>query len=151
MTGQEAGSKKRILGLDFGSKTVGVAVTDALGITVQGVETIWREKENHLRRTLRRIGELVDEFGITAIVLGYPLNMDDSIGDRAQKTLEFKKELEKRFEIPVFLSDERLTTLEAEEILAESGVRREDYKKYVDKIAAVLILEGYLNNGNGSN
>ncbi len=151
MTGKEADKKERILGLDFGSRTVGVAVTDALGITVQGVETIWREKENHLRKTLRRIGELVDELGITAIVLGYPLNMDDSIGDRAQKTLEFKKELEKRFEIPVFLSDERLTTVEAEEILSDSGVRREDYKKYVDKIAAVLILEGYLNNGNRSN
>ena len=134
----------RVLGLDFGSKTVGVAVTDPLGMTAQGVEIIRRPKENHLRSTFRRIDELIEYYHPEAIVLGYPLNMDGSVGDRAVKTQEFRRELERRTGVPVFLYDERLTTVEAEEIMAEAGVAREDYKKYVDQIAAVLILEEYL-------
>ncbi|HUM82301.1 MAG TPA: Holliday junction resolvase RuvX [Lachnospiraceae bacterium] len=136
----------RILGLDFGSKTVGVAVCDPLGITAQGVEIIRRPKENHLRRTFKRIEELAGEYGAEAIVLGYPLNMDDSVGDRARQTLGFKRELEERIGLPVFLYDERLTTVAADEIMEEAGVSPEDYGKYVDKIAAQIILQDYLNN-----
>ncbi len=134
----------RILGLDYGSRTCGVAVSDPLGITAQGLETIVRKDENKLRRTLARIEELAGEYGAEKIVLGFPLNMNDTVGPRAQKTLEFKEMLERRTGLPVILQDERLTTVEAEEVLIEAGVRREERKWYVDKVAAVLILQGYL-------
>lgn len=135
----------RIMGLDYGSKTVGVAVCDPLGFTAQGIETIVRKEENKLRKTLARITELIAEYQIETIVLGYPKNMDDSIGERAIKTEEFRDMLVRRSELPVVLWDERLTTIEANEILIESGVRREDRKKVIDKIAATLILQSYLN------
>jgi len=134
----------RILGLDYGSKTVGVAVCDPLGITAQGLETIVRKEENKLRRTLARIETLIDEYQIETIVLGYPKNMDDSIGERARKTEEFRDMLVRRTGLPVVLWDERLTTIEANDILIQSGVRRENRKKVIDKIAAVLILQSYL-------
>ena len=134
----------RILGLDYGSRTCGVAVSDPLGITAQGLETIVRKEENKLRRTLARIEELVREYGAEKIVLGFPLNMNDTIGPRVEKTLAFKEMLERRTGLPVILQDERLTTVEVEEVLIEAGVRREHRKQYVDKLAAVLILQGYL-------
>ena len=134
----------RILGLDYGSKTVGVAVTDPLGLTAQGVEIIRRKEENKLRRTYARIEELASEYGATAIVLGYPLNMDDTEGERARKTLAFKEALERRTGLPVFLQDERLTTVEADEIMIEAGLSREERKQHVDRIAAQLILRDYL-------
>ncbi len=134
----------RVLGLDFGSKTCGVALCDPLGLTAQGLETIVRKEENKLRRTLARIDELVKEYGVETIVLGLPLNMDDTMGPRAEATLLFKEQVERRTGVPVVLWDERLTTVAAEEVLIESGVRREDRKKYVDKVAATLILQGYL-------
>lgn len=134
----------RVMGLDFGSKTVGVAVCDPLGITAQGVETIVRKDENKLRQTLARIEALVNEYGVEKIVLGFPKNMNNTIGERAEKTLEFQEKVERRTGIPVILWDERLTTASAERTLMESNVRREDRKKYVDKIAAVFILQGYL-------
>ena len=130
----------RMLGLDYGSRTVGVAVSDPLGITAHGVETITRKEENKLRRTLARIEELIGEYQIEMIVLGYPKNMDDSIGERAKKTEEFRDMLVRRTDLPVVLWDERLTTMEANDILIESGVRRENRKRVIDKIAAVLIL-----------
>ena len=134
----------RIMGLDFGSKTVGVAVSDALGLTAQGVETITRNDENKLRQTLARIETLIGEYEIETIVLGYPKNMNDTVGERAKKTEEFKAMLERRTGLPVILWDERLTTVAAEEILIESGVRREHRKEVIDKIAAGIILQGYL-------
>ena len=134
----------RIMGLDFGSKTVGVAVCDPLGITAQAVETIVRKEENKLRQTYQRIEALIREYEITSIILGYPKNMDDSIGERARKTEEFRDMLIRRIGLPVVLWDERLTTMEANEILIESGVRREDRKRVIDKIAAVLILRSYM-------
>jgi putative Holliday junction resolvase len=133
-----------MLGLDYGSRTVGVAVSDSLGITAHGVETITRKEENKLRRTLARIEQLLQEYKIEMIVLGYPKNMDDSIGDRAKKTEEFRDMLVRRTGLPVILWDERLTTMEANEILMESGVRRENRKSVIDKIAAVLILRSYM-------
>ncbi len=135
----------RILGLDYGSRTVGVAVSDPLGMTAQGLETITRREESKLRRTLARIETLISEYEIEMIVLGYPINMDDSVGERAKKTEIFRDMLVKRTGLPVALWDERLTTVEANDILIQSGVRRENRKKVIDKIAAVLILESYMN------
>ena len=107
----------RILGLDYGSKTVGVAVCDPLGITAQMVETIVREREDKLRRTLARIQALVEEYKIERIVLGYPKNMNNTLGERAARTEEFKAALERRTGIPVILWDERLSTAAAERVL----------------------------------
>lgn len=134
----------RIMGLDYGSKTVGVAISDPLCITAQGIETIERKEENKLRKTLARIEELAKEYEVDRIVLGFPKNMNNTIGDRAEKSLEFKEMLERRTGLSVIMWDERLTTVEAERTLIESKVRRENRKKYVDKIAAVFILQGYL-------
>ncbi len=134
----------RIMGLDYGSKTVGVAVSDALGITAQGVEIIRRKSEKRLRQTLARIDALIEEYQVGSIVLGFPKNMDNTIGDRAVKTLEFQKILKKRTGLPVVMWDERLTTVEADRTMTETGVRREDRKKYVDELAAMFILQGYL-------
>ena len=142
----------RILGLDYGSKTVGVAVSDPLGLTAQRLDTIWRKQENKLRQTLARIKELVDEYQIEQIVLGYPKNMNNTVGERAEKALEFKEMLEKRTGLPVIMWDERLTTVEADRTLMEAGVRRENRKQYLDGLAAVVILQGYLDSlGNVSN
>ena len=134
----------RIMGLDFGSRTTGVAVSDPLGITAQGVEKIVRKDENKLRQTCARIEALIKEYEIEEIVLGYPKNMNNTAGERAEKTEAFKAMLERRTGKPVILWDERLTTIAAERVLMESGVRRENRKAVVDKIAAVLILQGYL-------
>lgn len=134
----------RIMGLDYGSKTVGVAVSDELLLTAQPVETIERKSENKLRRTLARIEELIDSYGVSFIVLGYPKNMNNSEGFRAQATEEFKEMLERRTGLEVFLQDERLSTVESERVLMEQGVRRENRKRYVDKLAASVILQGYL-------
>lgn len=134
----------RIMGLDFGSKTVGVAVSDPLGMTAQGVETITRKAENKLRQTLARIEELAAQYEVGSIVLGFPKHMNNDVGERAAKTLEFKEMLERRTNLPVILCDERMTTMMAERTLQESGVRRENRKQYIDKIAAVFILQNYL-------
>ena len=114
----------RILGLDFGSKTVGVAVSDGLLLTAQGVETIERKDENKLRKTCARIEELIREYEITEIVLGLPKNMNNTEGERVEKTKAFGEMLERRTGLPVHYWDERLTTVAAEQILMESGVRR---------------------------
>lgn len=135
----------RIMGLDYGSKTVGVAVTDPLGITAQGVETITRKEENKLRRTCQRIEALIKEYEVTAIVLGYPENMDDSVGERAKKTEEFGEMLKRRTGLPVILQDERLTTIAADEILEQSGVPEKERKKVIDKVAAAIILQDFMN------
>lgn len=134
----------RILGLDYGSKTVGVALSDPLGLTAQNLETIWRKQENKLRQTLARIEELTKEYQVETIVVGYPKNMNNTVGERAEKALEFKEKLESRTGLPVVMWDERLTTLEANRTLMEAGVRRENRKQYLDGLAAVFILQGYL-------
>ena len=135
---------KRIMGLDFGAKTVGVAVSDPLGITAQGVEVIVREREDKLRRTLARLEELIAQYQVERIVVGCPRHMNGDFGERAEKSLEFRDMLTRRTGLEVVMWDERLTTVAAEQTLIESGVRRENRKKYIDKIAAVFILQGYL-------
>jgi len=134
----------RIMGLDFGSKTVGVAISDELLITAQGIEIIRRKEENKLRQTLARIEALIVEYGVTEIVLGYPKNMNDTLGERVEKTEDFKEKLERRTGLDVHLWDERLTTVAADRAMMEAGIRREDRKEHVDRIAASLILQGYL-------
>lgn len=134
----------RIMGLDFGSKTVGVAISDALLITAQGKEIIRRKEENKLRQTLARIEALIVEYEVTEIVLGLPKNMNDTSGDRVEKTEDFKEKLERRTGLPVHFWDERLTTVAADRAMIEAGIRRENRKDYVDQIAATFILQGYL-------
>lgn len=134
----------RIMGLDFGSKTVGVAISDKLLVTAQGIEIIRRKDENKLRQTLARIEELIVEYEVTEIVLGMPKNMNATEGIRVELTREFKDKLERRTGLPVHMWDERLTTVAADKIMMEAGVRRENRKNYVDMIAAVLILQGFL-------
>lgn len=134
----------RILGLDYGSKTVGVAVSDPLGFTAQGVEIIRRKSENKMRQTLARIEELIAQYQVEEIVLGLPKNMNNTLGDRAEKSLELKETLERRTGLPVVMWDERLTTVSANRVLMETEVRRENRKEHVDEIAAVFILQGYL-------
>jgi putative Holliday junction resolvase len=134
------------MGLDYGSKTVGVAISDELLLTAQGREIIRRKEENKLRRTLARIEELIVEYGVTKIVLGLPLNMDQTPSERSQLCLEFKDKIERRTGIPVVMWDERLTTVEADEIMDEAGIRGRDRKEYVDMIAAQIILQDYLDN-----
>ena len=134
----------RILGLDYGSVTVGVAISDELLLTAQPLMTIKREQENKLRRTLARIEELADSYHVAGVVLGLPKNLDGSLGERAQKTLAFKEMLEKRLQLPVVLEDERLTTNAAHRALDEAGIKRENRKQYLDTMAASLILQNYL-------
>lgn len=134
----------RILGLDYGSKTVGVAVSDPLGLTAQGVEIIRRKSENKMRQTLARIEELIAQYQVEKIVLGFPKNMNNTLGDRAEKSLELKEALERRTGLDVVMWDERLTTVSANRVLMETGVRRENRKEHVDEIAAIFILQGYL-------
>ena len=134
----------RKMGLDFGSKTVGVAVSDPLLITAQGVEIVRRKSENKLRQTLARIEELIVEYEVDELVLGFPKNMNDTLGERAEKTQEFKDMLERRTGLSVQLWDERLTTVAADKAMMEAGIRREERKEHVDRIAAVFILQGYL-------
>ena len=138
----------RVMGLDFGSRTVGVAISDSLLLTAQGVEIIRRKEENKLRQTLARIEELIVENEVEEIVLGLPKNMNDTEGVRVELTKEFKEKLERRTGLPVSFWDERLTTVAADKTMMEAGIRRENRKDYVDMIAATLILQGYLDRRN---
>ena len=136
----------RIMGLDYGSRTVGVAISDDLLLTAQGKEIIRRKEENKLRKTMARIEELIQEYGVEKIVLGLPLNMDETVSERSKLCLEFKDMLERRTGIPVEMMDERLTTVEADEIMNEARIKGRERKEYVDMIAAQIILQDYLDN-----
>ncbi len=139
-------ARQRILALDYGTKTVGVAVSDPLFLMAQGVEIIRREKPTKLRRTLARIAELAEEYQVQSIILGWPLNMDDTEGPRCEATREFKAMVEARTGLPVILWDERLTTEEADEIMAVTGrTSFAERKEVVDELAAMLILDDYMN------
>ena len=138
----------RIMGLDFGSKTVGVAVSDELGLTATGIEIVRRDSPNKLRKTLARIEGLINEYNVDKIVLGYPVMLDGSEGERVEKTKEFATMLHRRTNLEIIFQDERLTTVEAYEIMDLAGIKREDRYKYVDQVAAQVILEDYLNSNN---
>ena len=137
-------NNERLMGLDFGSKTVGVALSDPPGLIASPLEIIEREREDKLRKTFSRIEELIEEYKVTKIVLGLPLNMDSSEGERVRKSEEFKEALERRTGLEIVFWDERLSTVEAHDIMTEAGVKGIDRKKFVDKIAASIILQGYM-------
>ena len=141
--------KERVMGLDYGSKTIGVAISDELGLTAQPFETIERSGENKLRRSLARISEIVKEKNIKKIVVGLPMNMDGESGERVSLTLEFVEKLKTRVDVPIVMQDERLTTMEADEILDESGVKKQDRKLFIDQVAAGIILREYMEKENG--
>jgi len=136
----------RIMGLDYGTRTVGVAISDELLMTAQPKETIWRARDGMIRKTLARIEELVQEYDIGMIVLGLPLNMDESVGERAEATMAFRERLERRTALPVVFSDERLTTVAADEMLSQMDIPVKDRKQYIDQVAASLILQEYMEN-----
>ena len=135
----------RIMGLDYGEKTVGVALSDPYGWTAQALETIGRSSENKLRATYRRLADLIAEYEVSEIVVGLPVLMSGERGTRANLAESFAETLRKRTGLPVHLVDERLTTVEADEILSESGVPKAERKKVIDQVAAGLILQDYLN------
>lgn len=134
----------RLLGLDFGSKTVGVAVSDELGLTATGLEIVRRTSPNKLRKTLARIEKIIEEYNIEKIILGYPVMLDGSEGERVE-TKEFASMLERRTGKEIIFQDERLTTVEAYEIMDLMGIKKEERYDYVDMVAAKVILEDYLN------
>ena len=139
----------RIIALDYGAKTVGVAVSDALGLTAQPLLTIRRERETKLRQTLHQIEELCREYDAGLLVLGKPKKLDGSEGDRCEKTEEFRLLLERRTGLPVEYVDERLTTAEANRIQEMSGVKKKDQKTHSDEMAASLILQTWLEQNHG--
>ncbi|HIT72074.1 Holliday junction resolvase RuvX [Tyzzerella sp. An114] len=135
----------RILGLDYGDKTIGVAISDPFGWTAQGVEIIRRTNENEYKKSLARLAEIISQYEVEKIVLGFPKNMDNTEGPRCEKTRAFKERLEKRFQnIPVILWDERMSTIAAERSLLEADLSRAKRKNVIDKMAAVHILQGFL-------
>ena len=134
----------RLLGLDFGAATVGVAGSDALFLTAQPLTVIRRKHETKLRQTYQQIEAIIAERGVNAIVVGYPKRLDNSIGDRAEKTEAFAADLERRTGLPVVLWDERLTTVEAHRILDAGGAKREQKEEVVDMLAASIILRSYI-------
>ncbi|MGB3261189.1 Holliday junction resolvase RuvX [Paenisporosarcina sp.] len=133
----------RVMGLDVGTKTVGVAISDAFGWTAQGIETIKIDEANE-KFGMERIAELVKLHEVSSFVVGYPKNMNNSIGPRAEASERYAELLRQTFEKPVFLWDERLTTSAAEKMLISADVSRKKRKEVIDKMAAVMILQGYL-------
>ncbi len=137
-------NNKRYLGLDFGSKTVGVAISDPLLMSASGLEIIRRDRESKIRKTLSRIDEIIKEYDVDEIVLGLPMNMDDTEGERCRKTREFGENLERRTGLKVNYFDERLSSFEAHEILDECGIKSVNHKEFVDEVAAMVILQSFL-------
>ncbi len=137
----------RIMGLDYGDKTVGVAISDELLLTAQPLETVFRERPGKLRRTLARIEELIKEYDVDKLVIGLPKKLNNEEGERCRKTREFGEHLEQRTGLELVYQDERLSTAEADGVLEQGGVRKENRKEYIDKVAAALILQGYLDTG----
>ena len=134
----------RIMGLDFGAKTVGVAISDPLGITAQPLEVVWRKSESKLRQTYARIEELAAEYQVERFVVGLPKHMNDEEGDRAALSREFAQNLERRSGIETVMWDERLSTVAAERVLTETGIRKEKHKEHIDAVAASFILQSYM-------
>ena len=133
----------RILGLDYGSKRIGVAVSDELEIAARGLTTIIRKNQ---KNDLDEIAKVIRTYTVEKIVIGYPIKLDGSEGIQCEKISRFAKLLEAKLRLPVIKWDETLTTKEAEDILIQAHVRREKRKRVVDKLAATLILQGYLDN-----
>ena len=134
----------RIMGLDYGSVTVGVAISDELLLTAQGIETIRRKEENKLRRTLARIEQLIEEYNVEQVVVGLPKNMNNTLGDRANKSIEFADMIKRRTGLEVTMWDERLSTVTAHNAMLEADISRKKRYEVVDQVAATIILQNYL-------
>lgn len=134
----------RVIGLDYGTKTVGVAISDEMKLIAQPLVTIERKQANKLRQTYAAIEQIIKEQQVELIVLGYPKNMNNTEGERVEATKEFKEALERRTGLEVILVDERLTTVEANRILEDTGVALSARKEHIDKMAAAIILQNYL-------
>lgn len=141
----------RTLGLDYGTKTVGVAISDEAQIIAQPLVTIERKHANKLRKTYAKIEAIIDEQSVDRIVLGFPKNMNNTEGERAEATRAFMDDLERRTGLPVILMDERLTTVEADRILEETGVAKSGRKEHIDKMAAAIILQSFLDREHNEN
>ncbi len=137
----------RVMACDYGSKTIGIAVSDPFGWTAQGVEIIRRQEEEALTASIERIKELIAEYEVEKIVVGLPKNMNNTSGERVEKTLEFIEKLKKKISLPVVTWDERLSTVGAERVLLEADLSRAKRKKVIDKMAAAYFLQGYLDAG----
>ena len=131
------------MGLDVGSKTIGIAVSDAFGWTAQGITTLYWD-ENDFQTVRGQLADLIKEHDITEVVIGLPKNMNGSIGERGEASQRIAEYIEEQFDVKVFLWDERLTTMAAERVLLEADVSRKKRKKVIDKMAAMMILQGYL-------
>lgn len=134
----------RLMGLDYGNIHVGVALSDELGMTAYPLEVIKRKDSNKLRKTFARIEEIAREYKVDKIIIGLPLNMDDSESEISKTVIDFSENIKRRTGLPVELWDERLSTLEATDILKETGIKVQDRKTYIDKIAASFILRRYM-------
>lgn len=141
----------RIIGLDYGTKTVGVALSDEGQLIAQPYITIERKHASKLRQTYARIEAIIMEQNVEKIVLGYPKNMNNTEGERVEATKAFMEALERRTGLPVILVDERLTTVEADRILEETGVAHSARKEHIDKMAAAIILQSYLDREQNKN
>lgn len=136
----------RIMGLDIGNKTIGVAVSDLMGLTAQGVEVIRRS--GSIEEEMYSLQNLINEKEVNRIVVGLPINMNGTIGPQCEKVLEYKEKLETVLQLPVETWDERLTTVEAERLLINADMSRKKRKSVIDKMAAVIILQGFLDSKN---
>ena len=134
----------RVIGLDYGSKTVGVALSDELMLTAQPLTTIHRDRPTKLRQTLAQIEQIIEQYDVDRIVVGWPKKLDNEEGERCEKTKEFGDMLENRSWLELIYQDERLTTAQADGVLEQGGIRKDKRKQYIDKMAASLILQNYL-------
>ena len=134
----------RVIGLDYGSKTVGVALSDELMLTAQPLTTIHRDRPTKLRQTLAQIEQIIEQYDVDRIVVGWPKKLDNEEGKRCEKTKEFGDMLENRTGLEIIYQDERLTTAQADGVLEQGGIRKDKRKQYIDKMAASLILQNYL-------
>ena len=137
----------RVLGLDVGSKTVGIALSDEMGWTAQGLKTL-KINEERQEFGFEEIGQIIKEYQVDTVVIGLPKIMNGTIGPRGQASQQYANEVESRFAVPTVLWDERLTTMAAERVLLEADVSRKKRKKVIDKMAAMMILQGYLDSKN---
>lgn len=134
----------RVIGLDYGSKTVGVALSDELMLTAQPLTTIHRDRPTKLRQTLAQIEQIIEQYDVDRIVVGWPKKLDNEEGERCEKTKEFGDMLENRTGLEIIYQDERLTTAQADGVLEQGGIRKDKRKQHIDKMAASLILQNYL-------
>lgn len=134
----------RVIGLDYGSKTVGVALSDELMLTAQPLTTIHRDRPTKLRQTLAQIEQIIEQYDVDRIVVGWPKKLGNEEGERCEKTKEFGDMLENRTGLEIIYQDERLTTAQADGVLEQGGIRKDKRKQYIDKMAASLILQNYL-------